>query len=120
MTGAREDIRRGDLFWIDWSPGRGSEQAGRRPGLVVQTDTANRNVRYPNTMVVAVSRSGRDIPSHVFLLPSPESGLSEGSYAKCEQVQTISKERLEERIGRVAADELHRVSLALKRMLALP
>lgn len=71
-------------------------------------------------MVVAVSRSGRDIPSHVFLLPSSESGLSEGSYSKCELVQTIGKDRLEERIGRVAADELHRVSLALKRMLALP
>lgn len=38
---------RGESRWVDWSPGRGSEQVGRRPALVVQTDAANRNARYP-------------------------------------------------------------------------
>ncbi len=120
MTKHRNDLRRGDLFWVDWSPGRGSEQTGMRPALVVQADAPNRNENYPNTIVVAVSRSGRDVPSHVPLQPTPENGLREASYAKCEQVQTISKERLCERIGHVGTAEMRQVAAALKRMMELP
>lgn len=117
MTKHRGDLRRGDLFWIDWSPGRGSEQLGRRPGLIVQTDAANRNENYPNTIVAAVSRSGRDVPSHVRVEPTPENGLRETSFVKCEQLQTISKERLADPIGRLTESEMHQVSVALRRML---
>src|SRR5579862_7740433 len=92
---------RGQIYWVDWNPARGSEQAGRRPALVVQNDPFNRNTRYPNTIVVAVSTRGRDVPVHVMLEPTVENGLRERSYVKCEQVMTISKDRLEERIGTV-------------------
>ena len=116
----RGDLRRGELFWIDWSPGRGSEQSGVRPGLVVQADAPNRNENYPNTIVVAVSRAGRDVASHVVLEPTPDSGLKARSFAKCEQVQTVSKERVRERIGRVTTEQMARISIALKRMMELP
>ena len=111
------DPRRGELWWLDWSPGRGSEQAGRRPALVIQTDAANSNRRYPNTIVAAVSTRGRDLPFHVPLAVTPESGLSAPSWAKCEQVMTISKERLEEKLGAVSAAELEAVGQALRIVL---
>jgi len=119
VTKHRSDLRRGDLFWIDWSPGRGSEQTGRRPGVVVQTDAANRNENYPNTIVVALSRSGRMVPSHVVIQPTPDNGLSALSYVKCEQVQTISKERLLGFIGRLTSEEMRQVAVALRRMMEL-
>lgn len=116
---ARAEVSRGDLWWVDWSPGRGSEQIGRRPALIVQTDAANRNPRYPNTIVVTVSTKGRDAPFHIPLGATEESGLSSPSFAKCEQVLTISKERLESRLGNVSEDELAQVEAALRLVLDL-
>lgn len=66
-----------------------------------------------------MSRSGRDIPSHVLVAPTPENGLSAAAYVKCEQIQTISKERLGAFIGRLTDSEMQPVSVALKRMLSL-
>lgn len=119
MPPDRPELRRGDLYWVDWSPARGSEQAGRRPALIVQLDPANRNPNYPNTIVVTISRSGREVPSHVPINPTTENGLRELSYAKCEQILTVSKDRLVERIGHVSPDRMTEVSEALKRMLAI-
>jgi mRNA interferase MazF len=110
---------RGELYWIDWSPGRGSEQTGRRPALIVQRDAANRNENYPNTIVVAVSTKGRPIPFHVELDATPETGLTERSWAKCEQVLTVSKERVKERIGAVDDVTRESVAAALKKVLDL-
>jgi mRNA interferase MazF len=115
----RHEIHRGEVWWVDWSPGRGSEQIGRRSALVVQTDAANQNPAYPNTIVVAVSRKGRDVPFHVRLEPTATNGLTAVSFAKCEQVLTVSKERLQQRIGRIAQSDLERVAEAVKVVLAL-
>lgn len=112
-------IRRGELYWVDWSPGRGSEQGGRRPALIVQVEAANRSERYPNTIVVTVSRSGRDVPSHVRIAPDAENGLSDVSYVKCEQLFTVSKSRLGDRLGFLGPDDMHRVSIALRKVLEL-
>ena len=110
---------RGELWWVDWSPGRGSEQTGRRPALVVQTDVANHNPLYPNAIVVTVSTKGRKVPFHVPLAPAKESGLSSASFAKYEQVLTISKQRLELKLGRISDHELAQVAAALRLVLDL-
>jgi len=115
----RTDIRRGDIWWIDWPQGRGSEQGGRRPGVVVQSDGANRSPYYPNTIAVAVSRQGRDIPFHVRLEASAENGLVTDSFVKCEQVVTLGKEPFESRMGRLTGEDMRRVELALRRVLKL-
>ena len=120
MPPFRTDIRRGELYWVDWMPARGSEQAGHRPALVVGADAGNRNERYPLTIVVAVSTTRRDILTHVVLEPDVENGLQERSSAKCEQVMTVSKDRLQERIGQVNDEDLAKVEAALKRALSLP
>ncbi len=112
--------RRGQLYWLDWNPARGSEQAGRRPALVVQQNTASANPNYPLTIVAAVTTKGRDnVPSHVAIAPTPGNGLSAPSYVKCEQVQTVSKERLDAFIGELSDTDMERVSDALKRVFAL-
>jgi mRNA interferase MazF len=112
--------KRGEIFMVDWSPGRGSEQAGERPAVIVQTDAFNSNDNYPNTVVVTVSKSGRDIPTHVKVPQCAENGLWEPlSYIKCEQIMTIDRKRLGRRMGRITDDQLMQIAVAIKRVLSL-
>ena len=117
MTNLRPE--RGEIWWVNWSPGRGSEQMGRRPALIVQTDPANHNPRYPNTIVITLSTKGRDVPSHVRIAPTAENGLAAPSFIKCEQLLTMSKVRLENRMGRISPDDFDRVAVALRTVLEL-
>lgn len=113
-------IRLGDIFMVDWSPGRGSEQTGERPAVIVQNDGFNTNERYPLTIVVAVTTKGRELPNIVPVPKTAENGLWEVvSYVKCEQIQTISKDRLGRRLGRLTDEEIRKVGTALKRVLSL-
>ncbi|GAB4469017.1 MAG: type II toxin-antitoxin system PemK/MazF family toxin [Armatimonadaceae bacterium] len=112
---------RGEVWVVNWNPARGSEQAGRRPSLILQTDAGNQNPNYPNTIVATVTKQGRDsIPTHVRLSATSENGLTYDSYVKCEQIMTISKDRLEDRLGMVSPDDMARVEAAIKKALALP
>ncbi len=113
------DPRRGAIWIVDWSPGRGSEQLGMRPALIVQTDAANTNPRYPNTIVVALSTKGHPVASHVRIDPAPANGLREPSYAKCEQVMTISKERLRRLLGTLSEQDMRQVEAGLRQVLVL-
>jgi len=110
--------RRGEIWYVDFDPARGSQQAGRRPALVLQNDAGNASVGYPNTIVLAISAKGRDAPFHVKIEPSRENGLREMSVVKCEQILTISKTRLLGiPLGRVGRPDLKRIDVAL--MLSL-
>ena len=114
-----KSLKRGEIWWIDWSPGRGSEQQGIRPALIVQTDAANLNPKYPNTIVVAMSTKGKPVPFHIPVQPSSQNGLSKMSYIKTEQLLTISKERLIKRIGRLEREVMEQVEKAIKLVLDL-
>jgi mRNA interferase MazF len=110
---------RGEIWQVDGSPGRGSEQTGVRPSLIVQRDAGNQSATYPNTIVAAISTSGR--PLHVRIRPSATNGLKADSYVKCEQLTTISKTRLVgEPWGRLSDAEMAQVDEALKLSLSLP
>jgi len=109
--------KRGEIWLIDWSPSRGSEQAGFRPALIIQTDAANSNPRYPNTIVMAISTKGKPVPFHVVLKPCKSNGLSEVSYVKCEQILTVSKERLLRKLGAIGTEELQQIKLAVRLVL---
>jgi mRNA interferase MazF len=113
-------LLRGQLYWVEWEPGRGSEQQGRRPALIVQTDAGNRSQRYTNTIVVAVSTAAHNVPTHVTVEPSSANGLRRRSYVLCEQLMTLSKERLGDLIGELDAATMEHVDRALKRVLSLP
>ncbi len=113
------EIHRGDIWVVDWSPGRGSEQIGSRPAVVIQTDAANLNPHYPNTIVVTVSTKGKAVPFHIAIDTSEKNGLKEKSYIKCEQVLTISKKRLVRRVGGLEEEYLGLVTKALQQVLAI-
>jgi len=117
---SRPDVRRGQLWLVDWSPGRGSEQLGKRPALVIQTDAANSNPRYPNTIVLTLSTKGLTVATHVQLNPDSQNGLRERSWVKCEQILTISKSRLITLWGTISAPDLGQVESATRTALALP
>jgi mRNA interferase MazF len=112
--------KRGDLFWVDWSPGRGSEQLGLRPSLIISTDAGNTNPVYPNVIVVCLTTSGRDdIATYVPVTPSKENGLKKRSHVKCEQILTISKERLYDRLGELSPSHMAQVDATIKKVLSL-
>lgn len=104
---------------MNWSPGRGAEQQGTRPALIIQNDRGNASPSYPLTIVASMSRTERDLPLHVRIAPGPDNGLSDFTDVKCEQVMTIEKSRLIRKRGAINAEELHRVDVALKLSLSL-
>jgi len=106
--------RRGEIWDVNWSPGRGAEQKGTRPALIIQNDRGNTSLSYPLTIVASMSRTEREIPLHVRIAPSEENGLTDFTDVKCEQVMTIEKSRLIRRRGVITSEELSKVDVALK------
>jgi len=90
-----------------------------RPSLIIQTDAGNINPNYLNTIVLAISTKGRDIPFHIKIEPSITNGLKSISYIKCEQILTISKERLVEKIGSLDPQYIEKVETAVRLVLGL-
>lgn len=111
--------RRGEIWDVNWSPGRGAEQQGTRPALIIQNDRGNTSSHYPLTIVASMSRTERELPLHVRITPSVENGLTDYTDVKCEQVMTIEKSRLLRRRGSISNEELARVDTALKLSLNL-
>src|SRR3989449_7282302 len=101
--------RRGEIWDVNWSPGRGAEQQGTLPALIIQNDRGNASSSYPLTIVASMSRTERELPLHVRIIPNAENGLTDDTDVKCEQVMTIEKSRLIRRRGSISVEELHRV-----------
>lgn len=109
--------RRGEIYLVDWSSGRGSEQAGVRPALVIQNNVGNEFS--PTTIVAAVStRVRRKYPFHV-AVTARESGLPKDSTVKCEQIHTVAQSRLTSRIGELSPAKMLEVNMALRHSLGL-
>jgi len=106
--------RRGEIWDVNWSPGRGAEQQGTRPALIIQNDRGNASPSYPLTIVASMSRTERELPLHVRIAPTMENGLSDHTDVKCEQLMTIEKSRLLRKRGTISNEELTRVDTALK------
>jgi len=109
--------RRGDVWLVNWNPAKGSEQAGRRPALVVQNDIGNQKA--PTTIVAAISSTVREYPMNVKVKP-PEGGLERLSIVKTSQILTISKKRLGKPLGRLSQNRMDEVDRAIKLSLSLP
>jgi len=108
--------KRGEVWVVNWNPARGSEQAGKRPALVIQNDIGNEKA--PTTIVAAISSSVRLYPMNVEINP-PEGGIDRSSLIKTSQILTVAKERLEKRLGRLSKDRMDDVDKAIKLSLAL-
>ncbi|MBQ9411937.1 MAG: type II toxin-antitoxin system PemK/MazF family toxin [Oscillospiraceae bacterium] len=105
-------VKRGDIFFADLSPVVGSEQGGMRPVLIVQNDTGNRHS--PTVIAAAItSQQGKArLPTHIEL-SAPSCGLSRDSVILLEQIRTIDKSRLRERMGRLDAATMNKVDNAI-------
>ena len=105
-------VKRGDIFYADLSPVIGSEQGGVRPVLVVQNDVGN---KYSPTVIAAAitSKNNKEkMPTHIEI-DAQEYGLSKNSVILLEQVRTIDKKRLREKIGRIDEMQMIKVNDAL-------
>jgi mRNA interferase MazF len=95
--------RRGEVWLVDFGDPVGREQSGRRPAVVVSADSLNES-RAGVIVVVPITTAYRGLPSHIEI-DRDGSGLDEVSYAKCEDVKSVSEQRLMSRLG-VAGDEV--------------
>ena len=113
------EVRRGDIFYADLSPVVGSEQGGMRPVLIVQNDTGNRHS--PTVIAAAItSRMGKaPLPTHISLT-GRSCGLSRDSIILLEQIRTIDKQRLRERMGRLPEETMGQVDRAIALSFGLP
>ena len=93
-------IKRGDMFYADLSPVVGSEQGGIRPVLIIQNDTGNKYS--PSVIAAAItSQTGKNkLPTHIEI-GSDNNGLKSDSVVLTEQIRTIDKSRLKEKIGHI-------------------
>lgn len=110
-------IQRGEIYYVDFGVPRGSEPAGRRPALIIQNDVGNETGR--NTIVAVISSAVR--PPYPFQVPIPrrDSGLPRDSIVMLEQVLTVSKTRVEDRVGRLSPAKMDEVDRAIHHSLGL-
>ncbi len=123
-------VRRGEIYWVEFDPVKGSEQGGLRPALIVQNDLGNRHS--PTTVVAAITRT---LPLHpypfVVVIQPAESGLAQPSAVNCAQLATVqqsgSRSRLRPPRGEsvvrpirsLSAETMERISEALSYNLAI-
>ena len=106
------NIRRGDIYYADLSPVVGSEQGGLRPVLIVQNDVGN---RYSPTVIAAAitSRLGKaKLPTHIDL-HADQVGLAKDSVVLLEQIRTLDKRRLKEKMGHLPESVMTQVNNAI-------
>ncbi|MFO7681979.1 MAG: type II toxin-antitoxin system PemK/MazF family toxin [Chloroflexota bacterium] len=123
-------VKRGEIYWVEFDPVKGSEQGGLRPALIVQNDIGNRYS--PTTVIVAITSAIPPKPYPFMVLISPaESGLPTDSAVNCSQIATIHQSGTESRlrpargenqlrpIGQLSAGKMEEVARALQFNLAL-
>ncbi|MCI9245917.1 MAG: type II toxin-antitoxin system PemK/MazF family toxin [Clostridia bacterium] len=98
-------VKRGDMFYADLSPVIGSEQGGVRPVLIIQNDVGNKHS--PTVIAAAItSQTGKTkLPTHIEIEPE-QSGLKAESVVLTEQIRTIDKSRLKEKIGHIDDEKI--------------
>ena len=111
-------IKRGDVFYVNLDPTKGSEQAGIRPVLVIQNDVGN---EYAPTVIIApltTKAFSKHYPTSVNV-PKGIAGLTEDSTTLLSQIRTIDKNRFERKLGHLPPELMRRVNEAIKVSLNL-
>ncbi|MDV7694478.1 type II toxin-antitoxin system PemK/MazF family toxin [Pediococcus parvulus] len=112
------NIKRGDIFYADLSPVVGSEQGGMRPVLIIQNNIGN---HYSPTVIVAAITAKIQkpkMPTHVGITAA-EAGVERNSVILLEQIRTIDKQRLKDRVGELKSGKMLEVNNALKVSIGL-
>lgn len=112
MENSRNTVRRGEIYYADLSPVVGSEQGGMRPVLIVQNDVGN---KYSPTVIAAAITSQQNkarLPTHIEI-SAKSVGLSKNSVVLLEQIRTLDKRRLKERMGSLDTGLMQQVDDAI-------
>lgn len=111
-------IRRGDIFWADLDPVKGSEQGKTRPVLIIQNDTGNEHSPVTIIACITTNLKRKDLPTNVFI-SAKDTGLTSDSVVLLNQIRTVDKSRLTNKAGHVPDHKMLEVDEALKISLNL-
>jgi mRNA interferase MazF len=113
-------IRKGSVYWIDFSPGKGSEPVGRRPGLVVQNDVLN-DSRLNTVIVLAITSTMKygELPGNV-VLRKEEANLPKKCVVNVTQIKSVDKRSLKEKIGTLSEKRMADVYEGMKLVMSIP
>ena len=112
-------IRRGDIYYADLRPVVGSEQGGIRPVLIIQNDVGNRHSPTVICAAITSQMNKAKLPTHIHV-DGNDSGLTRNSIVLLEQIRTIDKKRLKERMGRLDDTSMAEIDTALSISFGLP
>ncbi len=112
-----QEIKRGEIYWVDWSPSRGSEQGGVRPTLIIQNDTGN--IYSPTTIVAACTTAMNKPYPFTVSVTKEESGLPKDCTVNLSAILTIDKSHLRDKCGELGKDKMDEVDSAIKVSLGL-
>jgi len=111
------DVKRGEIYWVNWHPGRGSEQSGLRPALVIQNDIGNRYS--PTTIVAALTTAVEKSYPFLVKVTGKESGLPRDSTVNLAVMLTIGRTRLTRKCGELSEAKMAEVAEAIKASLGI-
>ena len=111
------ECKRGELYLVNWNPGRGSEQAGMRPALIIQNDIGNKHS--PTTIVASCSTAGVKPYPFIVGITAKESGLAKDSSINLAQIMTVDKRRLERKLGELSTRKMNAIDVAIINSLGI-
>lgn len=111
------DIKRGEIYWVNWEEGKGSEQAGRRPALIIQNDIGNRVS--PTTIIASLTTAPNKPYPFLVEFTKEESGLEKGGAVDLAAIMTIDKVRLNSKCGQLTSEKMPEIDEAIKISLGL-
>jgi len=111
------DIKRSEIYWVDWGEGKGSEQAGIRPALIIQNDVGN--TVSPNTIIASLTTAPNKPYPFLVEFTKGESGLKKDGAVDLAAIMTIDKMRLNDKCGQLTSRKMSEVDQAIKVSLGL-
>ena len=112
-----KDIKRSEIYWVDWSEGKGSEQSGIRPALIIQNDIGNEVS--PNTIIASLTTAPNKPFPFLVHFTANESGLNKDGAVDLASIMTISKDRLGDKCGQLNKNKMLEVDRAIGVSLGL-
>lgn len=109
------DARRGEVWLLDFGEPLGHEQGWQRPALLVSSDEWNRHASV--VTVLPLTRTKHGLPTRIEIEPDQRNGLTETSYARCEDIRSVSEQRLVYRLGAVDLTVLNAIGRVIRRFL---
>ena len=112
-------IRKGSIYWVDFSPGKGSEPSGRRPGLVIQNDILNdSNLNTVIMLALTSTMKFGELPGNV-VLRKGEANIPKKCVINVTQIKSVDKQSIKEKIGTLSKKRMEEVDAGLKLIMNL-